>query len=233
MTDRLPFLAAIRDHHDDDAPRLVYADWLDERGESDYAEFIRVQCELASRYPDDIHFHSCDTQYYRLQGRAADLLAAGHVVWPGFAEFKAENWLCSSVLPAAATTWTGFGYHVLCLRRGFVESVSSTKEWRDANESALRVWHPVQKWDVSKTFTQSLIESANAFRRRLGRNLERLILSPQQAEELGRSAEIRDLLVQSPIAHTDMVMGQGRNSWFGLPDRLYGIELIVEDRPLS
>jgi uncharacterized protein (TIGR02996 family) len=32
---------------DDDAPRLVYADWLDEHGDSDRAEFIRVQIEAA------------------------------------------------------------------------------------------------------------------------------------------------------------------------------------------
>jgi uncharacterized protein (TIGR02996 family) len=31
----------------DDAPRLVYADWLDEHGRPERAEFIRVQCELA------------------------------------------------------------------------------------------------------------------------------------------------------------------------------------------
>src|SRR4051812_20344131 len=40
-------LADILEHHDDDTPRLVYADWLDEHGEADRAEFIRVQCELA------------------------------------------------------------------------------------------------------------------------------------------------------------------------------------------
>ena len=31
----------------DDLPRLVYADWLDERGDVARAEFIRAQCELA------------------------------------------------------------------------------------------------------------------------------------------------------------------------------------------
>lgn len=31
----------------DDGPRLVYADWLDDRGEADRADFIRVQIELA------------------------------------------------------------------------------------------------------------------------------------------------------------------------------------------
>jgi uncharacterized protein (TIGR02996 family) len=41
------FLEAICETPADDTPRLVYADWLDERGDSDRAEFIRVQCELA------------------------------------------------------------------------------------------------------------------------------------------------------------------------------------------
>jgi len=31
----------------DDLPRLVYADWLDENGEPERAEFIRVGCQLA------------------------------------------------------------------------------------------------------------------------------------------------------------------------------------------
>ena len=41
------FLADVIEHPDDDAPRLVYADWLDEHGDADRAEFIRLQCELA------------------------------------------------------------------------------------------------------------------------------------------------------------------------------------------
>src|SRR5688500_16170422 len=40
------FLDAIVDAPDDDAPRLVYADWLDDHGDADRAEFIRAQCEL-------------------------------------------------------------------------------------------------------------------------------------------------------------------------------------------
>ena len=38
---------------DDDLPRLVYADWLDENGRPERAEFIRVQCELAALVVDD------------------------------------------------------------------------------------------------------------------------------------------------------------------------------------
>lgn len=43
------FLADVAEHPDDDAPRLVYADWLQDNGDPDRAEFIRVQVELARR----------------------------------------------------------------------------------------------------------------------------------------------------------------------------------------
>jgi uncharacterized protein (TIGR02996 family) len=48
-------LQAILESPDDDAPRLVYADWLEEYGDEhdrDRAEFIRVQCALASQVED-------------------------------------------------------------------------------------------------------------------------------------------------------------------------------------
>src|SRR5207248_1002882 len=47
MSDEKALLAAIWAEPHDDTPRLVYADWLDENGQSERAEFIRLQCELA------------------------------------------------------------------------------------------------------------------------------------------------------------------------------------------
>jgi uncharacterized protein (TIGR02996 family) len=41
------FMQEILANPDDDTPRLIYADWLDEYGDSLQAEFIRTQCELA------------------------------------------------------------------------------------------------------------------------------------------------------------------------------------------
>jgi uncharacterized protein (TIGR02996 family) len=46
------FLEAIRAAPDDDGPRLVYADWLDERGDP-RGEFIRLQIALAGIPADD------------------------------------------------------------------------------------------------------------------------------------------------------------------------------------
>jgi uncharacterized protein (TIGR02996 family) len=51
MSERDDFLRAILANPADDAPRLVYADWLDDQGESARAEFIRVQVAMA-RLPE-------------------------------------------------------------------------------------------------------------------------------------------------------------------------------------
>ena len=51
MTDGDALLAAICAHPAEDTPRLEYADWLQENGRDERAEFIRVQCERA-RLPE-------------------------------------------------------------------------------------------------------------------------------------------------------------------------------------
>jgi uncharacterized protein (TIGR02996 family) len=50
MTPRDALLAAVCAAPDDDLPRLVYADWLDEHGDPIWAELIRVQCAF-DRHP--------------------------------------------------------------------------------------------------------------------------------------------------------------------------------------
>ena len=49
MTHADAFLQAILDAPDDDAPRLLFADWLEDNGDADRAEFIRIQTALAGR----------------------------------------------------------------------------------------------------------------------------------------------------------------------------------------
>jgi len=56
MTDGERLLAAVIDAPDDDLPRLVYADWLEEHGDAAgrvRAAFIRLQVELARLASDD------------------------------------------------------------------------------------------------------------------------------------------------------------------------------------
>ena len=51
MLDDFSFLRSIRENPADDGPRLVYADWLEENGQTIKAEFIRIQCDLARLKP--------------------------------------------------------------------------------------------------------------------------------------------------------------------------------------
>jgi uncharacterized protein (TIGR02996 family) len=53
MTHDQAFLQAICEAPEDDTPRLVYADWLEENGQPERAQFIRVQCERERLPPDD------------------------------------------------------------------------------------------------------------------------------------------------------------------------------------
>jgi len=68
------FLQAIIADPDDDAPRLIYADWLDEQGECERAEFIRVQCALA-------RMKKTDPDWKQLWDRERDLIVFHSHLW--------------------------------------------------------------------------------------------------------------------------------------------------------
>ncbi|HTU17984.1 MAG TPA: TIGR02996 domain-containing protein [Gemmataceae bacterium] len=77
MNHKQAFLQAIREAPHDDAPRLIYADWLEEQGgaaRTARANFIRIQCRLAE-LPDD------DPARDALEDDAADLLAEYEGEW--------------------------------------------------------------------------------------------------------------------------------------------------------
>jgi uncharacterized protein (TIGR02996 family) len=59
---------------DDDTPRLIYADWLQENGQHDRAEFIRVQMDLARATPNDPRLKA-------LRAREKELWAAHRTEW--------------------------------------------------------------------------------------------------------------------------------------------------------
>lgn len=46
MATREMLLQAVLEKPDDDAPRLIFADWLDENGQAEWAEFIRLACRF-------------------------------------------------------------------------------------------------------------------------------------------------------------------------------------------
>lgn len=68
MSDEEAFLRAIAANPDDDTPRLVYADWLDDSGRPEQAEFVRVSVELGQQV------NPSSSDYYLLWKRKEDLL---------------------------------------------------------------------------------------------------------------------------------------------------------------
>jgi uncharacterized protein (TIGR02996 family) len=98
MTHEDVFLQDILEGPDDDAPRLIYADWLLDRGEPASAargELIHLQCALARLEPD--------ARPPAMQARERDLLEAHHREW--------------------GSPLLRLGCRCLEYRRGFVEGV--------------------------------------------------------------------------------------------------------------
>jgi uncharacterized protein (TIGR02996 family) len=67
MNERAALLRAVCENPDDDTPRLVFADWLDEHDEPERAEFIRLQCEVARLQTDDAQLGGLSRRASELQ----------------------------------------------------------------------------------------------------------------------------------------------------------------------
>jgi len=94
MSDKAALLRAIHANPDDDTPRLVYADWLDEHGQPERADLIRWQIEYERTSDNALH------------ARAHELLLAHQAEWTAY--FGPRD-----------SDRVHFGFH-----RGFPESVS-------------------------------------------------------------------------------------------------------------
>jgi uncharacterized protein (TIGR02996 family) len=85
MPDEQAFVAALADSPDDVAGRLIFADWLDERGATDRAEFIRLQCELERLAP-------ADPRYPDLHVRQLEMVAEHERDWIGESADRLVRW---------------------------------------------------------------------------------------------------------------------------------------------
>ena len=110
MTDADPFLAAILAEPDDDLPRLIYADYLDERGDPARAEFIRLQVGLARLPPRDPRGRP-------LAAREAELLAAHGKDWLDPPDDFLANWYFVRGFPEVGLSVRAFLRHAGELER--------------------------------------------------------------------------------------------------------------------
>jgi uncharacterized protein (TIGR02996 family) len=105
-------LRAILDAPDDHAPRLVYADWLEEHGQAERADFIRLQIELARDLQDS-------PRRREMAFRALQLLEKHETTWVGeLAEFTCEWRFARGFVDADGMDWSGlcrFGKRLFCV----------------------------------------------------------------------------------------------------------------------
>ena len=83
--EEVALIRAIVAHPDEDTPRLVYADWLDEHGRGDRARLIRVQCAVVGLQAEE---QALIEKHGREWGKA--LFAAGGNDWKFHRGFPEE-----------------------------------------------------------------------------------------------------------------------------------------------
>jgi uncharacterized protein (TIGR02996 family) len=116
LTQNDAFIQAIIESPDDESLRLIYADWLEERGDP-RGEFIRVQCQLANS-PEG------DPRRPELEARERDLLGTYEEQW------------AASVRPWVRT-WR--------FQRGFVEDIKARLDTVLANVGNLFAAAPLRQ----------------------------------------------------------------------------------------
>jgi uncharacterized protein (TIGR02996 family) len=115
VSGREDFLAAIRGADpEDDTPTLIYADWLEERGDLPAAEIIRVQVELERG-----ELHHGHEERRELLGRERELLKQHEEAW----KRELSQVACSQEM-APRVCWGSF-------RRGLVRSAWFSLHERD------------------------------------------------------------------------------------------------------
>ncbi len=107
MSDEAALLKAIIADADEDTPRLVYADWLDEHEAPIQAEFVRTQCRLAAG-------SAADPDYPDLLERHAELVA----------QFGVAVKLTAPDLPPGFARLSHVEDPVGRFRRGFLDTAS-------------------------------------------------------------------------------------------------------------
>ncbi len=85
MTHDEAFLRDVIEAPDDDGPRLIYADWLEDEGRTERAELIRAQCELARIAAEG-------PRRTELEATARALLAEHGREWAGPLRSWASEW---------------------------------------------------------------------------------------------------------------------------------------------
>jgi uncharacterized protein (TIGR02996 family) len=170
------FFDPIRDAPADDGPRLIFADWLDEHGQPDRAEFIRIQCALV-RLADE------DPRRADLGERERRLLEANEFRWAA----------------DLALLVTGWAFH-----RGVIDSVSVDPAQFLSSGADLFDLAPIRKVRLLKVGVQlrALMQSPT-LRRVRELDLSSTVLGDLGSTHLARSPHL-ERLAALDLGFTDL-----------------------------
>lgn len=145
MTDGDALLAAILAEPDEDTPRHMYADWLEEDGRREQSEFIRTQLELARTPERDIV--PWNPRLVALRATEKRIL-----------ELRFQEWIADLRSPAGPLEGKGTDVQ---FRRGFVEVAWMTAAWFVDNAEELFRRVPLRelrvRWATPTSFAALLV----------------------------------------------------------------------------
>jgi len=134
--DEAAFLRCICLYPDDPAPRLVYADYLDENGQPDRAEFIRRSIQTP------IRTLSLDNLNHRISAREMGFSKKLLPIPCGSFGYKGWSFPFSRCFPSL----TGLSRVDVMVRRGFIDEIHCTLAEFMAHAQEIAMTHPVRKW---------------------------------------------------------------------------------------
>jgi uncharacterized protein (TIGR02996 family) len=194
-------LAAVLANPDDDAPRLILADWLDEHGRSERAAFIRLQVERARLPAFDPH--------REILTRKADRLFDRH----------GADWVAE--LPQLrGITWGEFD-------RGFPRAVTA-RTLNAFERAATRLWAtaPIDTLDISGPDAHTRLATAQAYPNLRRLRVRHLGLVGGRADEFFRSELLTTL---EALEMTGLGMGNGGVRALARSGRLERLRELVLD----
>jgi uncharacterized protein (TIGR02996 family) len=210
---------AVLDAPDDDGPRLAYADWLEDNGDPDRAQFIRLQCHLERTAPSSAN-------YQRLQVESSHLLARGRKRWLGGRKnYRGVEWNFLRGFPEAVyvSSFEALRAHEAEIFRHPVQRVSFAEEPAFAEFVTSPILARVRELDLSYCHLTDAaarrLAASPHLRQLTWLSLANNSLTPAGAEALAAADMplLRDLDLSQAPWHEDRIGPRGAQSLAGSP----------------
>jgi uncharacterized protein (TIGR02996 family) len=222
------FIRAVIANPADDAPRLIYADWLEENGRPERAEFIRLQCLGVRLSPGSERTNVRDRSRLLLKQHGRQWVAPLSR-WLRRGTFR-RGFLEDVTVPAGA--YLDHAPDIICL--------TPVRRFR-VDLTGFRAGHDIARWELQSVSYENICIP-------LGRRRDRLILAAETVEDCDQVQMLRFILneelefVEAPreqiVAALDFHFREG--IWPGPPPEPYvvrpddppvvlAVEMILEE----